>query len=165
MTTVLIADDPDSRLIRSHRCSAMLRLRVRLGAFDLDRELACGAYPDSRPALSLRAQALIGRRRRHILAQRIRRVVELAERPPTPYDSRVPLSRFEIWLSRERLEALAAVIDGPEPVEPRGIARAEMLLRDGTSPFYYPPVRHKLAAALEQAMDALTARPGILSDV
>jgi hypothetical protein len=164
MTTVLVAEGSSSRLITAHRCSLVERLLVRARAFGLDATLARGVNPDSRAALSLRARALIAPKCRCSLARQLRGVMRTAERPPRPFDSRVTLCRREIARERERLEMLADLLDGADAVDSCGVARAEMLLRDGASPLYRAGPPRELGARVQQVIDALEIDSSIYAD-
>jgi hypothetical protein len=161
MTTVPATHDYDSQFIRSDRSSVVERLLVRARAFGLDTTLARGVSPDSSAALSLRAHALIARNSRRELAREIRDVIRVAEQPRRLFDPRVPLCRRQIELERERLEEVADVLDGPDAVEPHGVARVQMLLRDGASPLYYAHTNGDLGASVQRTLDALEIDSGI----
>ena len=156
MTTVLVAQGYDSQLISPHRRTLIGRLLVRLRGYTLDQALAKGADPDCSPAYSLRAAALIAPRHRRGLAHQVRATIRAAELPPPPRRAAiVPVRRHEITQERELLEALADVLEGSEPVEPRGVACVAMLLHDGASPLYHERSRQSLRSALVAALDYL----------
>ena len=113
-----------------------------------------GASPDGSPGCSLRAAALIGPSIRRRLARQVRGIVTACERPVV-FGPAVPLPRERIAVERERLEALADALDGPDPVEPRGVASVALLLRDGGSPLYRPGNEHDLGQSVQHALDSL----------
>lgn len=155
MTTVLVAQGYDSHLIKPHRCTLLGRLLVRARGFKLDRALAKGADPDSSLAYSLRAQTLITPRSRRSLARQVRATIRTAELPPAPARCAVvSVRRHEITLERPALEELAAILDGPGPVDPRGVACVAMMLHDGASPLYECSPQ-SLTGALEDALEYL----------
>jgi hypothetical protein len=161
MTTVFETQDFDSRFIGAHRASLLDRLVVRARAFGLDATLARGVSPDSSTALSLRAQALIAPNSRRGLARRIREVIRVADQPRKLFDPTAPLSRRQIALERERLAELAELLDGPDPVEPRGVAHVQVLLHDGASPLYNEHSNGDLGASVQRAIDALGIDSGM----
>jgi hypothetical protein len=95
-------------------------------------------------------------RRRRLLASGILRLIDEAERPSTPFSPAVPVQRQAILSSRTRLLGLAeALADTGEPVNDRGIALVDELLRDGASPVYSPLGEAALDAAVRHAHAAL----------
>jgi hypothetical protein len=157
MTTVLVAQGYDAQLIMPHRCTLLGRLMVRARGFALDRALAAGADPDSSPSVSLRAAALIAPRLRRSLARQVRATIAIAELPPPPLCCAVvPVQSRQITRERDLLEELAEALESPDPVEPRGVACAAILLHDGGSPLYYDRSRQSLRDALEDAIHYLT---------
>jgi hypothetical protein len=156
MTTVLVAQGYDSQLISLHRCTLITRLLVRLRSYALDQALAGGADPDCRPAYSLRAAALIAPRHRRRLARQLRATLRVAELPPPPRRAAVvPLRRREIADARDLLEELADLLEGSDPVDPRGVACVAVLLHDGASPLYHERSPRSLSGALEDALEFL----------
>lgn len=62
-------------------------------------------------------------------------------------------------LATEALEALADRLLGSAPVDARGIAQLQLLLRDSSSPLYYRLRAGDLEQALREADDALEPTP------
>lgn len=155
MTTVLVAQGYDWELVSSHRCTPIRRLLVRMRGYSLDRALAEGADPDCDPSYSLRAAALITPRDRRSLARQVRATIRTAELPAPRFSAVVPVRRREILRERDLLEEIADLLEGSEPVEPRGVAHVAMLLHDGTSPLYHHRSGRSLRGALEDALDFL----------
>lgn len=156
MTTVLVAQGYEWELISPHRCTLIGRLLVRLRGSALDQALAEGADPDSRPAYSLRAAALITPRSRRSLARQIRATINAAGLPRSPRCTAVvPVRSREIMRERDLLEELADLLEGSDPVEPRGVACVAMLLHDGAGPLYHERSRRSLRSALEDAHEFL----------
>jgi hypothetical protein len=159
MKTVLLAHhrEPDAPWARP--CRLRDRVRARVGALELDRALAAGASPDSGVLLSLRAETLISMTNRHALARALRRAVTDAGRPLQPLGPILPLARRDILRQRELMHELADVLDSTVPVDLRGLAAVEVLLRDGAGPMYTADPRDGLRTRLETALNTLTTPP------
>jgi hypothetical protein len=66
------------------------------------------------------------------------------------------IQRSAVWTGREAILGLADRLDGPVPVEPRGIVRAVSLLTDGlTSPLFNSGCGRTVAEAVWEIADAL----------
>lgn len=129
--------------------------RVWLRRGSLDRSLAAGADPAASPELARRARQLTSLRFRRGLASCIRNLIDAAEEPPRGLSSAVPLQRHQILAERELLFELAADLDGPGDLKPRGIALVERLLTHGDSPVYMSSPEGTLREGLRQARAAL----------
>jgi hypothetical protein len=115
----------------------LLRARVWLRRFSLDERLAQGAGVTDSPDLARRAAQLLSERMRRRLASWLERTLEEAERPHVRRTAALPLDREAIRIARPELLSLARDLAAVnEPVEVRGVARAHLLLSDGTSPLY-----------------------------
>jgi hypothetical protein len=97
------------------------RLAARVLARRLDWALANGADSEQSPALAIRARRLTSLSRRRIIAGSLWRLM---------WDGRVAGD------GRDQLADLANALAKPGPVDPRGAARAWLLLTDGTGPLY-----------------------------
>jgi hypothetical protein len=132
------------------------RVRVRLSHGRLDRGLADGWPPEAFEDLSLRAAQLAGVRTRRGVAGSLRRLVRLAELPPLArFGSAVPVCRSSVLRWREGLLGLAERLDDPIPVNPCGVARALVLLTDGSGPFYNPNEARRMGEAVWWVADGL----------
>jgi hypothetical protein len=60
--------------------------------------------------------------------------------------------------AREAIDDLADRLEGWEPVEPAGVARVRLLLRDGAGPLYNESFPGGLQRAVRVAIDALEPR-------
>ena len=159
MKTVLLADDraPDAPWAR--QCRLRDRVRARFGALRLDRALAAGASPDSGVLLSLRAETLMSMDNRRALAQALRRIVADSGRPLLPLGPVLPLARRDIKRHRDLIHELADVLDGGLPVDVRGLAAVEVLLKDGAGPLYTADRGDALGARLRAALTTLCTPP------
>jgi hypothetical protein len=129
---VLVEHDEDLELQ-----SVRLRHRVgtRLHARDLDRALAAGASPDASVVLALHAARLYRPGHRSLLAHTVRRLATMAARPTR---LTAPVSGRAVREAAAELEAVAARLAAPGPVEVRGVAKVRSLLVDGAGPLYRP---------------------------
>jgi hypothetical protein len=155
MTPPLLTQSPDTDLLVSEPCRIRARVMAWAKAWWLDQALAGGVCPDTSATLSLRAHRLIGLATRRSLADEIREVIGRAQRPRTPFDNGVRLCAFDVLSAHRELEALADRLEGWEPVEPAGVARVRLLLRDGAGPLYNASCPGGLREAIDVAMDAL----------
>jgi hypothetical protein len=139
-------------------CARRARLRdqviARLRAPHLDKVLADGGSPDSSVLLSLRAQILGRPSERRLLANSLRRVLAAAG-PAARARLNVPVYRQVMRDVAHEVEALADRLASPGPVSVQGVAKARMLLTDGTGPFYRPFGASALRAEICNAMQAL----------
>jgi hypothetical protein len=117
------------------------RLQARVLARRLDWALANGADSEQSPALALRARRLTSLTRRRVIARSLRRLLR---------NGRVATD------GRDQLAGLANALDEPGPVDPRGAARAWLLVTDGTSPLYG---RGNLRGYAASALRQLRPRP------
>jgi hypothetical protein len=162
MKTVLLARDTELGAPCACRCRLRDRLRVHLSTLKLDRALAEGASPDSGLLLSLRAETLTSMANRHDLARTLRRVVADAARPLQPMGP-LPLARRCIIRHRDAIYRLADVVDRPGPIDVRGLAAVEVLLKDGGGPLYADDLRDALGPWLETALRVLSTPPAGLA--
>jgi hypothetical protein len=93
--------------------------------------------------------------RRESLARGVERLVAAADRTRPRITAAIPPHRAEVRQARRELLSLAEVLRADGPVSPRGVALVSRLLTDGTGPAYAPAQLGALAAAAEQALDAL----------
>jgi hypothetical protein len=130
------------------------RLLVRLHAFRLDQELAGGASPEASVALALRARLLVRPRHRRDLARGVRRVLEAAQRSPL-VSHPVPLCRDRVRDCEDEFAQLIGRLQAAGPVPVRGVAKAGLLLADGSGPLYHRASRDDLRARVRDAAQAL----------
>jgi hypothetical protein len=147
------------------RPALALRFRVSVHRRLLDEDLARGDSPLRSVALALRAQQLVALRSRERLARALERLVERAERPPSPTEI-VPLPHREILDARAGLLRLAGRLGDARPVYARGVAMVSQLVCDGTGPAFTPRAGVALRRAIAAAADALegTFRDELVTD-
>src|SRR5215218_9769816 len=115
------------------RPALALRIRVSVHRRVLDKDLAHGDSPLRSDAHALRARQLVERRSRERLARALERLVEGAERTPSPSEI-VWLPKREILDARAGLLRLAGRLGDARPVYARGVAMVSRLVCDGTGP-------------------------------
>jgi hypothetical protein len=160
-TTVLLVEGPGLDGASVARCGLPTRLLARLRSHDLDRRLAGGASPDSGALLSLRARELEGAAVRRRLAAGYRLRLSASRRSPHPADRKIPLARAEIRRCGALVEELAALLESATPADPRGVARASLLLTAGDSPLYAGTRSAALETTLREAIEALPPAGGV----
>ena len=164
MTILLLTRGSDPRVVHVRRSGVCARLLARTRALALDRALVNGASPDSRATLSLRAQSLISPRHRVDLARRFRALLRAAGRPVHPFDPTLPVPT-QVLLVQELIDEVLELLESVEPIDARGVARLELLLRDGGGPLYGATVHAvDLRRSLERIFDALVFSPPIPAD-
>lgn len=102
----------------------------------LDRDLADGVSPEASAALALRAERLTEPDSRGSIAGALRRVVHEANANRRHRFARVTPNTRAVKSASEELNRLADTLDDPGPVTAQGVARAWLLLTDGTGPLY-----------------------------
>jgi hypothetical protein len=155
VATILLIEQPDARYVEPYTVVALDRLRACLSASKLDRALARGASPDSSPALSLRANRLIGRNVRRRLARALRGLSRRAARPPSRLDAGVPICRKGVLQAVGLLEELAGRLEGQEPVDARAVAQVRALLTNADSPLFDPSGVDEFVRAVKTTLAAL----------
>jgi len=152
-STVLLAGGWDGQVV-ARRTRLRDRLAARLRRRRLDRALASGTPPEASAPLALRAQQLTETRHRGTIAHELRRVLWEAQHGAQPSLGRIMPSRMRVSDAREELGRLAETLDDPGPVAAGGVARAWLLLTDGTGSLYNPgsgtPLRVDAARALRE---------------
>jgi hypothetical protein len=128
----------------------------RLRCSRIDRELAVGFDPNHDPDRRRRACELTARRHRRDLARKLEELI--GEAAGSPHWQR-PERWSAIRDASPRLTVLAQTLAGRTEVSPQGIARAELLMKDGTGPLYGPDRGNGLPSAIEAALASLELGP------
>ncbi len=140
-------------LLRLQRVRLHDRLRARLRAGSLDRELAGGASPESSIDLALHAAHLCGSSQRRVLACTLSRIAVAADtRGPLPA---APVCRSAVERARPELAAVVDRLAATGPVGVGGLARLRCLLADGSGPLYRASAPGRLRCELASALAAL----------
>src|SRR3954470_23929111 len=113
---VLVHGPPGEVVLR--RVTLGDRLRSRLSGGALDRALADGAVPDTDVALTLHAGRLISLDTRRSLARVLHGIAEATQPPQLP----ARWSGNQVARAGSALVELAARLQHPEAVDPRGVA-------------------------------------------
>jgi hypothetical protein len=148
---LLIRDPGDGQRILTRRCRAWDRLAARLLAPSLDRRLAAGHPPEADRLTATRAQALVSPDRRRALAANWEHLLDVAGRPPLPYNGRTPMCRDRIATAEPAVRAMLVSLVTPLPVSARGVAMTSLLLSDGAGPLYNRQSPVDLLTAVRQA--------------
>jgi hypothetical protein len=135
------------------------RLAARWRARKLDRDLADGVAPEASAALALRAQRLTEPEWRWSMAGTLRRVVREANVDRRHRLARVTPNLRAVRSATDELNRLADTLDDPGPVAAQGVARAWLLLTDGTGPLYNARSRASLCAGAARAIRDLRPWP------
>jgi hypothetical protein len=94
------------------------------------------------------------------LARALRGVVGDLDRPPvSAIQAAVPVRHTALMPWREALLGLAERLEGPGPVNPRGVARLRVLLTDGLSPLYISYAGRTIGDAIWWVADGLAPCP------
>jgi hypothetical protein len=134
------------------------RLLARLRASRLDHDLAEGASPESTVALALRAQRLVRPSVCQCLAQSLEQIVADATQTSRAIRSpRIPICRDRVLDSRAELQAVIHRLSAAGPLAAPGVARIQVLLVDGSGPFYQRRSKEALRARLRSAFAALNS--------
>jgi len=142
------------------KASVWRRVRMRLLATRWDRDLAAGVSPDTTVEHSLRAQHLATPAQRTVTATALWRCLdEAVRRPRRPVAPRSgvlsPGVRRNLLACAGEISQLAARLDSPAPVAPRGLAQSRQLVTDGAGPLHYAVDHEQLRLACLQALGAL----------
>ena len=148
----------EPELVIAGRTRWVHRVIARWRSRHFDRILADGACPEDSPALALRASRLTRLPRRRAMAQTLRQLVGDARDGTRPSPARIIPSPARIIAAAAELEALADALADPRPVDPHGVARAWLLLTDGTGPLY-GPARTSLIGSAVAALNELELDP------
>jgi hypothetical protein len=140
--------------IRTARVRLVDRLMARYRAATLDAQLANGVEPEAGVLLALRARRLVSPSQAYMLAKALKWVVMTSEASPR-VPVRAPVRRDAVRLARGELLTLADRLLEPGPLGAQGVARARLLLRDGTGPLYATGSGKDLGAELRAAAAVL----------
>ena len=150
---------------RSHRLAGLVRrptlkLRVLATRTHLDRELASGVDPSSRPTLNRRAAQLVRPRYRRRLAASVEHLIDEGDAGGRPrLSSAVPFRLDQVAGARGTLLSIVQVLRSPATVHPRGVAMVWRLLSDPASPLYLPTADCNLERGAQLALDCLVGQP------
>lgn len=134
--------------------SAATRLRARISAAKLDRQVDEGAVPTPGSPLAAHMERLTSIREREHVARAFRRVLQTGDQSPVAVSLRVPALANRVDECRGVIDDITLRLHSPRPVEAKGMARLRMLLSDGTGPLYFEG-QGSLAGQVRGALAAL----------
>jgi hypothetical protein len=124
------------------------RLTARICSPWLDPQLAAGVPSWRSPSHAARALQLTGDRDRRSLARSLERLLEDAERIPTPFrGAAIRPCRGQVLGALAEIMAISALLRSAQPVDARGVAMLRAILTDGGGPCY---IRSHPAALSEE---------------
>lgn len=145
----------DSQMFAQGRAPRWMYALARLDGFQLDRELASGEDPHSGPLLATRAEQICRYKERKQIARRLHATAH--GEPRYGLGSGLRPSRAAARAARSELMALAEELKRPGPANPQGVARARLLITDGSGPLYPPDRLRMLTVDVRRALECLRA--------
>ncbi|AKK30616.1 hypothetical protein AB431_16865 [Mycobacterium sp. EPa45] len=130
------------------------RLRARLFAGRLDRDVDDGIAPLPGSPLAIHIARLTSITEREALARSLRQALADLHRERPAFSSHIPVHRQRLATCRDVIDDITLRLHSPQPVRARGMARLRILLSDGTGPLYRGG-RGSLAAGLRGVLAAL----------
>jgi hypothetical protein len=147
---------PSSISSMAYADTGWVRVLARIKATSLDRRLAAGETAATDRLLAARARQIVARHSRWRLADDWEHLLTAAREPIVPRSPRLPVQSTTIQAAEHHVRELVALIRQPVQANPRGIARASLLLTDGAGPLYNPRRSADLIPALRAAAGTLT---------
>jgi hypothetical protein len=143
--------------LRIRRVRPWDRVRARMRAAALDRQLAAGASPESSTALAVHAGHLCRPAERRVLAHTLTRLTAAAASTDSirRVGARAPVCRSAIHDSEAELAAVVGRLEASEPISVQGVARIRNLLTDGSGPLYRRATSGRLRRELHAALEAM----------
>ncbi|TGD88210.1 hypothetical protein BayCH28_10620 [Mycolicibacterium sp. CH28] len=130
------------------------RLRSRLFAGRLDRDVEAGIVPLPGSPLAVHIARLTSVEEREALAHTLRQALADMDHARANYTARVPVHPERLARCRNVVDDITLLLHSPRPVRARGMARLRIMLADGTGPLYRYG-RGSLAAELRGVLAAL----------
>ncbi len=123
----------------------------------LDAQLAAGAPADQNRLRQVRARQLTSPRWRAKLAARWDELVDRAAEGAVNrrLGAGVPLQQRQISAAAAEIRDMTSALRAELPVSARGVAKANLMLIDGTGPVYNPAVAGRLPRLVRCAVDCL----------
>jgi hypothetical protein len=145
----------DQEMFERGRAPRWMSVLARLDGFELDCELARGDDPRSGPLIATRAEQICRFKERKLIARRLNDIAQGESR--YGIGTSIQPSRAAVKAARSDLLALAEQLELPGPANAQGVARARLLLTDGSGPLYPPDRLRSLTVAVRQARRHLGA--------
>lgn len=155
-TTMLLLIEPHGRRLVARPCRLRDRMLTRLLASRLDGRLAAGDPPEGGPRLATRAHFLVAPDQRVRLARQWAHVLDVAGGRARRPRLGAPLCGDRITGSGRAVRTLIEALVASQPVSVVGVARARLLLTDGTGPLYNHRCSGDLIGTLGDITDQLT---------
>jgi hypothetical protein len=130
------------------------RLKARLFAGRLDREVEVGIVPLPGSSLAVHIARLTSVEEREALSRTMREALSELRRDRRGFSPRIPVHPERLASCRGVIDDITLLLHSPRPVRARGMARLRLLLSDGTGPLYHSG-RGSLAAELRGVLAAL----------
>ena len=137
-----------------HGATVTARLKARLFAGRLDRDVDDGIAPLPGSPLAVHMARLISVDEREALARSLRHALAEVDEERRGVCARIPVDPERLASCRDVIDDITLRLHAPRPVRARGMARLRMLLSDGSGPLYGTG-RGSLAAALRGVLAAL----------
>lgn len=154
-----IAEPARARRAAARRARLGLRIRVRLGRWRLDRQIAAGGLREGGAELELRSSQLTAPDAQRALARNLRRIIAFADTNPSrPSLSAVVIEPAAVRRGRAAMVELAEQLERAPRVDARGILLARALLTDVLSPVFDADAERSLTEAVREVQSALDAR-------
>ena len=112
-----------------------------------------GDRPTASPLVAWRSAELTSRRHRRAVAAEAARLARDLDASTLP--GAVPLNRSAVRPYRQELEALAATLDGDQPIGARGVLLAQRFLSSPASPLYDRAAADSLGPRLQRVITTL----------
>jgi hypothetical protein len=130
------------------------RLKARLFAGRLDREVEAGIVPLPDSSLAVHTARLTSTGEREALARTLRQALDEMRHGRQGISSRIPVHPERLASCRGVIDDITLLLHSPRPVRARGVARLRLLISDGRGPLYRSG-RGSLGAELRGVLAAL----------
>jgi hypothetical protein len=124
------------RRTAASRPSMAARVKARLQAHQLDRQLAVGVPAAAGSALAVHQARVTSEAEREAVARTLRNAVCDAHSGVVPLSSRIPVHLNNVLDAEDVIDAITLRLHSPRPVGARGMARLRAVLSDGSGPMY-----------------------------
>jgi hypothetical protein len=118
------------------RPSVAARVKARLRADQLDRQLAVGVPAPAGSALAVHQERVTSEAEREAVARTLRNALRDAQSGVIAQSSRIPVHLDNVLDAHDVIEAITLRLHSPRPVGARGMARLRAVLSDGSGPMY-----------------------------
>lgn len=153
--------------LQRHRWAALsglatlkLRLKVYMTRSRLDRQISVEHRCEGSPEIRLRARQLADPRTQQGIARNLRRIIRYVDRRRSRGSiSSVIIEPAAVWQGRQAILDLAEQLERGDPVRPRGVVLAQVLLTDAISPLSNPHSEQTVTEAAREVREALEEPP------